>query len=308
MRLKNKHITIILLFISSAIMAQQEGQLSLYAFNPLSVNPAYTGSKGVLGAIVSARTQWTSFQGSPKNSNLSIQTPLKKEQHSIGFRLSNEQNFFNQKTEAVACYAYRFKLLNGKLALGLTGGITNVNFNWTTLELKDKNDIYANASSQKSSHILPKLDAGAYYNDESSFIGISGTQLIKENVSAKDYQQYNGNLNTHLYFVASKAFMFNDVYTLNPTLNCKWTKGNLPLVDLSIFNRFYNCFWIGIGARSNYSAMFMAQAIINKQIKIGYSFDYFPYKKLMTSYPTHEIMLSYDLKLKSTGAVSFRYF
>jgi type IX secretion system PorP/SprF family membrane protein len=286
-------------------LSQQDDQLSQYAFNPLAVNPAYAGSRGTINATLSARSQWMGFQGSPQTGALAISAPFRDNKMAIGFRLRDEQTLFDQKLEASVCYAYRLKLFNGKLAFGISAGITNVTYNWFNVDFRDNADVFA--QSQRSTVLLPRFDAGLFFNNEKSFFSLSATHLYDQVILSHSGTPYSGNLQPHAYMAYSRALQINDLNTLNPAFLCKWTKGTNPLADLNLYLGFKNILWIGAGYRSNNSFLLLAQLIINKQFRIGYSYDATNSGPLYP-YSTHEILLSLDLKVFKSNALSFRYF
>lgn len=296
--------SIILIGLSS--YAQQNDQLSQYPFNPLAINPAYAGSRGGFSGVASARNQWTGFDGAPKTGAVCLHVAMKNNKMGLGLRLRDEKNVFDQKVEASLCYAYRLKLFNGKLGFGLAGGIVNVNYNWFNIEFKDQLDKYA--STQKTQKLLPKLDAGLLFNNANSYVSLSATNLYNSTNSSQDITSYNSNLSPHLYFIYSRAFKVGDNFTLNPALNIKWAKADKPSIDLNMYANIKELVWLGVGYRTNNTMIFLAQVILNKKYKIGYSYDYFMNQKTLGKYPTHEIILSCDLNIFSSNSVSFRYF
>jgi type IX secretion system PorP/SprF family membrane protein len=294
------------IFFSTLVRGQQDDQLSEYPFNPIAVNPAYTGSKGGFSGIISARQQWVGLSGSPQTAALSIHSAIKNNKMGVGFRLRDEKNMFDQKTEASACYAYRLKFLSGKLGFGLSAGITSVNYNWFNVEFKDKNDKYNGL--QKTQQLLPRIDAGLLFNDAKSYLSLSVTHLYSGGSSKNDATNYNGNIKSHIYFIYSRAFLINNSLALNPAVNIKYVQASQPSVDLNMYANIKESFWLGAGYRTNGTVIFLAQIIFDKKYKIGYSYDYFLNQKTLGQYTTHEIILSCDLKLSATNSLSFRYF
>lgn len=308
MQISKRHILLVfsILFVGLLSYAQQNDQLSQYPFNPLAINPAYAGSRGGFSGVASARNQWAGFDGAPKTAAVCLHVAMKGDKMGLGLRLRDEKNVFDQKLEASVCYAYRLKLGNGKLGFGIAAGITNINYNWFNIEFKDQADKYA--SFQKTRKLLPKLDAGLLYNNAKSYVSISATNLYNGLSSSQDLPGYNSNLSPHLYFIYSRAFKVGDNFTLNPALNIKWAKANNPSIDLNMYANIKELVWLGVGYRTNNTMIFLAQVILNKKYKIGYSYDYYMNKKTLGKYPTHEIILSCDLNVFNSNSVSFRYF
>jgi type IX secretion system PorP/SprF family membrane protein len=306
MKIKHGILFCGLLLTSLQVSAQQDDQLSQYTFNPLSINPACAGSRGVTNLVVSGREQWTGFEGAPKTAGFAVSTPLKGEKMALGFRLRDEKDIFEQKLEVSVCYAYRLKLLNGHLAFGISAGVTNTSFNWYNVNFKDSYDVMAR--TQPSSVLLPRFDAGLFFNNSSSFIGGSATHLYDQVPLSSSGSNYSGHLMPHIYFMSSKAFVLNDQLALNPTLNCQWVNGVNPVADVNLYACFKSTFWVGAGYRTSNSLICLAQVQLGKQLRIGYSYDISLQKVIVNPYGTHEIVLGYDLNLIRSNALSFRYF
>ena len=116
-------ITFIVILSSNFIFAQQDEQSSMYMFNPLQFNPAYAGSRGDFNAVAIVRSQWVGMNGAPKSQFISLNSPLKIRNMSLGMHLSNDQIGARNRTSFYGDYAYtlRFKR-GGNLNLGVSGG------------------------------------------------------------------------------------------------------------------------------------------------------------------------------------------
>ena len=56
--------------------AQQDPQYTQYMYNPLAINPAYTGSRDVLSVVGLYRSQWVGLEGAPRTFTVSAHSPL----------------------------------------------------------------------------------------------------------------------------------------------------------------------------------------------------------------------------------------
>ena len=82
---------ILALATTKEVSAQQDAQFSMYMFNPLSINPAYAGSRDALSATMLGRNQWVNIDGAPTTATLSIHTPLKFEAMSLGLSVIQDE-------------------------------------------------------------------------------------------------------------------------------------------------------------------------------------------------------------------------
>ncbi|MBF4986343.1 type IX secretion system membrane protein PorP/SprF, partial [Nonlabens mediterrranea] len=73
----NKLLTVILLFaFAKAVTAQQDPQYTQYMYNPITINPAYAGNRGVMSVVGLHRSQWVGLDGAPRTQSLSLHTPI----------------------------------------------------------------------------------------------------------------------------------------------------------------------------------------------------------------------------------------
>ena len=111
-------------FFATTAQAQQEAQFSMYMFNPLSVNPAYAGSREALSITALGRNQWVNIPGAPTTATLSVHTPLVFEAVSLGLSVIQDEIGPTQNTGIYGDVSYRFNVSRkSKLAFGLKGGI-----------------------------------------------------------------------------------------------------------------------------------------------------------------------------------------
>src|ERR1044072_2932208 len=91
-----------------AAMAQQDPQFSQYMFNPLSMNPAYAGSRGMMNGALVYRQQWVSFPGAPNTQVLAINTPMRKGKVGLGAEIVRDQ--IGPKTSIAGYFDYAYRL------------------------------------------------------------------------------------------------------------------------------------------------------------------------------------------------------
>ena len=87
--MKNFNIAILVLFalglFTTNSYAQQDAQYTQYMYNPMSINPAYAGSRDVLSLVGIYRSQWVGLDGAPRTLNFSGHTPV-GEKVGLGFK------------------------------------------------------------------------------------------------------------------------------------------------------------------------------------------------------------------------------
>ena len=89
---KIKIIAVLVILIGSGTaIAQQTPMYSQYMYNMLGVNPAYAGSREVLGLNFFQRNQWVGLRGAPKTTSLSLDQSIKEGRVGLGIQMYSDQ-------------------------------------------------------------------------------------------------------------------------------------------------------------------------------------------------------------------------
>lgn len=293
---------------SFELRAQQDPQYSQYMFNQLAINPAYAGSKEALSGSLFVREQWTGIgQGRPSTQTLSVHSPLKNKKMALGLTIIADHVGPKNSTGILAAYAYRIKLGSGKLSMGLRVGAYLYAFDWTKIDYKDKADVAA--ANGKQSITVPTADAGLYYYTNSFYFGFSAEHLNNGRlVTVSNMTGDSARLSPHLFLTTGKAWELSDNFIFNPSLMIK-AAGTAPAsADLNFSFLIQQKLWVGISLRPQYGIVGYTQFYITDKFKVGYSYDFGMNKVGRYGGGTHELMLSYDLKLSKAPFFSPRYF
>ncbi|HEY0029663.1 MAG TPA: type IX secretion system membrane protein PorP/SprF [Bacteroidia bacterium] len=282
--------------------AQQDPQYSQYMFNQMAINPAYAGSKEAISASAFIRSQWTGIEGAPKTETFSIHGPLKKKKVGLGFSVIADQIGPKKSVGALASYAYRIPVKNGKLSFGLRFGMFNYTYNWDDIVYKDKGDVYN--THDQTSKVVPTADFGVYYYTNTLYMGLSATHLYSGKLTQ---QSDDATLSPHLFFTLGKAWSLNENLIFNPSCMVKTAKGSPTTVDINFSFLLKQRIWLGLSTRSTYGFVAYAQFNITEKFKLGYSFDYGVNKIGKIGGGSHEIMLGYDFNISRSKISSPRY-
>jgi type IX secretion system PorP/SprF family membrane protein len=299
----------VLLLTGTTLFAQQDPQFSQYMFNPLSVNPAYAGSRGVMNGALVYRQQWVSFPGAPNTQVFAINTPLRKGKVGIGLEFVRDAIGPKTSTGGYFSYAYRIPVGKGKLAFGLAAGALNYSIDWAAIDYKDPGDSYAQLP--RDSKTFADFKFGMYFNNKKFFTGFSITHLNGAEYGhyVSDTIGYTASLRRHVFFTIGRAFALGANFTFSPSLMIRSVMdASLASTDLNLNFRYKEAIWFGVSLRSEKSVIVMAQYNINDRFKVGYSYDaaFGP----LAGYHggTHEIMLGFDLNVFQSEIMSPRFF
>lgn len=299
---KSIYISVILLF-SLSLRAQQESRFTMYMFNLYEVNSAYAGSRETLSLAAIIRTQWAGLEGAPKMQSLTMNTPILTKNIGIGLKFRNESSGASSQTRFSGSFAYRFRLLKGKLAFGLSVGLLNNRFNWSKAEFKDPTDQLLDSGTENT--FAPTFDFSGYYFNSTFYLGFQFDNLNQSQINiltdgtAKNY--------SHFTAIIGKAFVFSDKVVFKPSILYRATKAAQQF-DLNISFLFNETFWVGITFRSDTELSLILEYNLHQKLRFGYSFDY-AFKPIQSyNAGSHEFFIGYDIQVKNKNMASPRYF
>ena len=288
--------------------AQFDPNFTQYMFNEMALNPGYAGSRECLSGTLLYRQQWVGLDGAPSTLTGTVHSPLMGGKLGAGINFVNEKIGVSQRTGVSLNGAYRLALANATLSFGLQAGLVSLSENLGELNLQNDQQFMMNSGKRTA----PNLGFGMYYSTKSWYGGLSIPRLIynRLDVSTGSTEVQNSfNLNYFHYFVTGGGVIsVNNAIKVRPNAMMKVVKGAPAQLDLNANVLFNDMIWAGLGYRSGDAINMMLGAYINKQLRIGYSYDYT--LSMLQDYNTgsHEIMLGYDLNYSKDKMVSPRYF
>ncbi len=284
--------------------AQQDSQYTQYIYNTMSVNPAYTGSRGRLSVLALYRNQWVGFPGAPKTLNLSASSPVgESRQVGLGVEFINDELGPSVFNKVAANFSYVIPFEAGfYMAFGLKGGFTTLSIDPTKLNIYDPNGLNLDVSD----HFMPVLGVGAYFYTHKWFVGISTPNLLETKVY-NDMQVSVARRKMHLYFIGGYLFKLNDQVNLKPAALVKAVSGGPLSVDVSLNTILYQRLALGVNYRFSASVSGMAGFKINDNILVGYAYDYATTALSHYNNGTHEIFIRFELNppIKTKGVSPF---
>lgn len=282
----------------SHMWAQHQPFYSQYIYSGLLINPAYAGSQDALNFTAVVKNQWTGVQGSPKNINIAIHSPLRQKTSSIGLTVNSEKIGITTSNEIAGIYSYKLKIRKSILALGLKAGMEIIKNDWSQIKTTTENDpTFMNQAQVKYN---PNFGAGAYFYNSKSFAGISFPTLY--NVGLKDLNKFN-----HANIYGGHLFSISDDFKIKPSVLFKYLKDSPIQYDLTTTVYILKNYGLGLGYRSSADLYFYVDLKLNNQLNIGYAYDYSLTKIRTYSHGSHEIMLRYLFNY-NINSKSVRYF
>jgi type IX secretion system PorP/SprF family membrane protein len=293
-----------------SISAQQEPLYTQYMFNTMAVNPAYTGTRNALNMNFLSRVQWVGIEGAPRTYTFSMHTPIDNYKMGIGFSMVSDNigpvnnSYFNVN------YAYRIKLTEkSTLSMGLKGGIYNYYAGLQDVFLGNNTNDEA-FSGNLEQKFQPNAGFGLYLFSQKYYAGFSVPKLIEDKMS--DFETNGSVLNQlkrHYFLMGGYVFDAGADWKIKPAFIQKFVEGAPPSTDLTAQFIFKNTFWIGTTYRVGDAVAFLSGVQVNRQIFVGYSYDYTTSALSSFNQGSHEIVISYDFEgLMGNKIKSPRYF
>ncbi len=290
--------SIILLLIPVTLSGQLTPVTNQYVLNPLTINPAYAGSRGALNIAAFYRRQWIGIDKAPETMTLAMDVPLVSSKLGLGMIIANDKIGVTKETQFSSTYAYKIETRNGNLSLGLGAGVLTTNTAWSDLNVLDPGDESYLADTRV--YAVPVFTFGVYYSRKSYFAGISIPKLLGYRFD-HNRNKYTMNFDPgQYYYLLYTGYVFNVGQRLKffPSTLVTYYLGENLLYDLNAHFILFDRIWFGATYRNNRSVGGLLQIALNNQFRVAYTYD-FDFGKLSNySNGSHEIMLRYEFSFK----------
>jgi len=305
----NKFLLFALLLIGVKFcFAQQDKMFTQYLNYPSAINPAYAGSRGTTHILGIARRQWVGLDGAPESAVLSVNSPIPFFNLGMGLILETDKLGPERNTDIALDLSYKLQLSKALyLNLGLKTDLSYYKVDLQKIKVVDQNDPLLLAN--KNGELIPNFGVGAYLYSNKFFAGLSIPRILQTNVDGGDLAESSlDHTKLHYFLIAGYLTKLNSSIKLKPTILLKTTQGARLSWDLSLMGIFLDRFLFGVSYRNEDAIALIAQVNINKQLRLGYSYD-FTYSRLSgRSDGSHEVTFSYDIDFLSKKPNSPRYF
>jgi type IX secretion system PorP/SprF family membrane protein len=304
----------IMLMVGSGLVsiAQQDPMYTQYMFNTQTINPAYAGTWESFSFMVLGRQQWAGLEGAPQTYTFSMQAPLKNERVALGLNLISDKVGLEKRFYMFGDYSYLLPINEGmKLRLGLKGGFTNYSNNLSEYKTSP-GAVDPSFQGEIDQKFAPNFGIGGFLYGKKYYVGFSIPKIINTDFE-NNYNNFSVSSELRHYFlIAGLIFDLGENLKFKPTMLTKATFSSdfgAPVeLDLTASFLIKERFWLGAMYRTGDSFGFIAQWIIDKKLRIGYSYDYTTTHLQNFHSGSHEIMISYELRFLKEMFASPRYF
>ena len=310
MRILIKYIGLLLLLMSTMLAkSQQDPIYSQYMNNPVSINPAYAGTRDYLNISSIFRKQWVNIDGSPMTTTLSVHGPFRDAKVGLGMTFINDQIGPVMQNGLYLDYAYYLRFDKRRtLSLGLKGGFNHYNIDYSILNPAD----YDSWLSQREyrPRILPNVGIGVYYYSDDWYIGAAIPKLIRNSLVDKDNTlEAVGREERHAFLMGGYVFTINDPdFKIKPAITTGVVNGSPVTMELSATFIFYEKAWFGLLYRFGDAVGAHLRLQLTQKLQLGYAYDMTRSRLKYYNSGTHEIFLSFDFVTEQQRIFSPRFF
>jgi type IX secretion system PorP/SprF family membrane protein len=259
-----------MLFFSNPLHAQQDAQYTQYMYNTVSVNPAYTGSRGHLSIAALHRSQWVGLDGAPKTQTLNLHSPVGYNGVGLGFSIVNDEIGPTSETYFDVDFSYTIKTSDeGKLSFGLKASAHLLDIRFSEL-----NQFAPDVTLQQDidNKFSPNFGAGVYYHTNNFYLGLSVPRFLQTthfDVSSLSTAKEQMNF----YLITGYVFDLNPTLKFKPTVLTKVVQGAPLQLDLSANFMLNDKFILGAAYRWDAAFSGLVGFQVNESLLIGMAYD-----------------------------------
>lgn len=282
------------LLLSALAEGQHTPLTSQYLFNGLLINPAYAGSRDALTANMTWRNQWVGMEGAPSTQALSVHSPLTRRKFGVGLLLVNDQIGVSRQTGVFANYAYRIRFKKAKLQLGVGGGVSMLQADYTAVQLGEAGDVaYGN---DVRGALVPNFSAGGFYWTKKYFIGVSMPFFLAHTFdpATEKWRSLSRSSQYQPMLFTGMVHAFNKDLKLKPAMLVRYQVASGIQADLSCHAVYKERLWAGISWRTSDAIVLMFEVLPTPQWRLGYAYDIGISGLAPYHGGSHELMLQYE--------------
>lgn len=282
----------------------------MHMYNTQVVNPAYLGSTEAVHFGFLTRTQWVDFEGSPRTGSFTISSPVgRRNKTALGLSIVSDVIGPTTEQSLTADYGYTFfNNYGSKVTLGLKAGVSNLQIDYSTLNLANASD---DQFSENTSLLSPQIGAGIYYNNDRFYAGFSIPNFLKtKHYKAKGsvFASAEAKERMHYFLIAGYVFDISDAIKLKPAGMVKIVRGSPIQLDLSANIYFNEKITFGAAYRLDAAISAIAGFALSDKAFVGFAYDYQTSAIQKFTSGSYEMILRFTIPRKGERILTPRFF
>lgn len=294
----------IALSFSNNIKAQNQATLSQYMLYQPFLNPAALGTYNDLSFGLVHRSQWTGFNNAPKTSMVSVNTPLRNTNFSLGLGYQGEEIGVVTSNALFSNLNYRFQVGESSyMSAGISLGVDMFQMRYSLLINSQEDPEFGYGANTKNL-VNPVARFGLNYFTKDFYVTAYIPNMVKPTVSGSgDEFSVVSSLDIkdwHYYVQAGYLMELSNNIDANFSTLVKVSSTVQYDVNAQVvFNKFLG---VGVSYRVNSAIVGLANITLNRKVKIGYAYDYAINGLSNVQTGTHEILAIFDLNREALKA------
>jgi type IX secretion system PorP/SprF family membrane protein len=290
-------IIIALLSCTIESIAQQDSHFSQGVFNQGYLNPGSYGidDDDLFNATVGYRVQTKNLDGSPATTVLNVNGPLHFINSGVSLSVFNDKIGYLKTPGFNLGYSYIFELPAGKIGVGISLGMINSKYDSNDWRLPDggTGDILLPTGDVEATTFDAGL--GVYYTNNKFFAGLSCSHINRAAMTKASEKTTFGRT---FYAMAGYRYVFGftDNYEIRPSIYVSSDLG-VGKYTLNAHLFYEKKYWFGLSYRLDEAVVFNVGLELIKNLKIGYSYDYFTTEIEKYGGGAHELLVSYRFSI-----------
>lgn len=266
---------------------------SQYMFNGLMLNPAYAAVYDYFNATISYRRQWVNFPGAPSTALFSAHTGLENKNIGLGLLITNDRIGMHDETGVYGFYAFKIRLPEGALSMGLQAGFNRHVSDPSLLHLESPDPSFAEFMTSAKIN----FGTGIYYHNKNFYAGLSVPYIRKKRSIKDDVYLKEASESRYYYLTSGIVLDVTHNFKLKPSTLIRFEEG-MPLgVDMNMNAYLDDALNIGLSYRLGDSFTSLFELKLTDYIRLGYAHDWVVSDLSRYTNGTHELTLNYRINL-----------
>ena len=285
-----------MLAIVQTVQAQQEPSFSHYWAMEPSFNPAAAGKEQKINAVGAYNMTMAGFEHNPRTMYFAADMPLSLmgSQHGIGVQLLNDDIGLFSNQRLALQYAYRHRLLGGRLSVGIQLGLLSEKFKASGLDLEKTSDLVFGTADETGTGT--DVSAGLYYQHGQWYVGLSALHLTAPSIDIGEKSILD--ISSAYYLTGGYNIQLrNPLLSIHPSLLARYD-GTAYRVDATArlkYTHEQRVMYLGLGYSPSTSVTVFVGGNFHG-ISLGYSYEVYT-SAISFGNGSHELFVGYQTEL-----------
>jgi type IX secretion system PorP/SprF family membrane protein len=278
-KISEKAVILFFLLVLLTVTAHSQiiNRSAQYMNNRQLYNPAAFGTdEATFNTAILYKTQWTQFEGAPRNISLWADQRFTAKRMAVGINFNRYSQAISRYTDFALNYAYLLPLTRKvKLSMGLRAGLSSKKVNPDQLtRVWQEGDPYITGMSE--SFLTPEIGAGLQVITTKFYAGLAAPDFFtaKSGFAANDENKgFLGRTRNYVAYAGGKIDL-SDSYRLLPSAIFYSNPVFKKRADGSLLFEVKDYFWAGVTVSSQKIYAFNAGTYLSSRIRFAYSYEF----------------------------------